>query len=385
MSDYLIDLAKGPFWMALAVAILLIAPPRDQHKSWTYALLNVGFITLLAGWQFGAWVLAGGVIAWLLARAVRGGPGRSISIVVAMGLTLGLFLLHKLPSWSADLHMQGINPLLRLVGFSYIALRLIELFRAMYEQRYDCPSLAATINYLAPFQMLAAGPIQSYDDFVSQPGEPRQLTAAVTLAAVQRIAHGVFKKFVLAYAINKLFLTNFTVHGMYWLLEAQMFFIWLYLDFSAYSDIAVGIGKLIGVATPENFFRPYFSRNMIIFWERWHISLSLWIRRNLFFPVQVALLRRTNGKKPLWCASVGFVAAFIPCGLWHGIGWNFVVWGAMHASGLIIVNLYRSFLKARLGVQGVKAYLANPYFKAAGMALTFEWVAMSHIFFFYRF
>ena len=386
MSDYLIDLAKWPFWLTLAVAIVFIAPrTRNQHRSWTYALLNLGFITLLVGWRLGACVLAGGVVAWLLARFVRSSPRPGIWVALAMGITLAVFVIHKRPDWFTILDTRQINPLLRLVGYSYIALHLIELYRAMYEQRYDAPELAATINYLIPFQMVAAGPIQSYDDFVMQPGEPRPLNAEAAMSGAQRIAHGVFKKFVLAFAIKKLFLTDFTIHGSYWILEAQMFFIWLYLDFSAYSDIAVGIGKLIGVHTPENFNRPYFARNMIAFWERWHISLSLWIRRNLFFPVQIALLRRTDGKKPLLCASIGFVVAFLLCGMWHGIAWNFFVWGAMHASGLVIVNYYRVFLTKRLGSKGVKAYLANPYIKAAAMALTFEWVAISHLTFFYRF
>jgi D-alanyl-lipoteichoic acid acyltransferase DltB (MBOAT superfamily) len=386
MSDYLIDLAKWPFWAALAAAIVLVAPrARDQHRSWIYALLNLGFITLLVGWRPGACLLGGAAVAWFLARIVRGSPRRGIWVVIAMGLTLAVFVLHKRPGWFTILRTDEVNPLLKVVGYSYIALRLIELYRAMYEQRYDAPELAATINYLLPFQMLAAGPIQSYDDFVSQPGEPRTLNAEITLSATQRIAHGLFKKFVLAFAIKKLFLTDFTVHGFYWILEIQMFFIWLYLDFSAYSDIAVGIGRLIGVHTPENFNRPYFARNMITFWERWHISLSLWIRRNLFFPVQIALLRRTNGKSPLLCATVGFVVAFLLCGMWHGIAWNFFVWGAMQATGLIIVNFYRVLLTARLGSKGVKVYLANPYFKAVAMALTFEWVAISHLTFFYRF
>jgi D-alanyl-lipoteichoic acid acyltransferase DltB (MBOAT superfamily) len=386
MSDYLIDLAKWPFWAALAAAIIFVAPrTRDQHRSWVYALLNLGFITLLVGWRLGGCVLGGGIVVWFLAGLVRNSPKRGIWVALAMGITLAIFVIHKRPGWFTVLDTRQINPLLRLVGYSYIALRLIELCRAMYEQRYDAPELAATLNYLIPFQMVAAGPIQSYDDFVLQPGEPRVLNAEAAMSGAQRIAHGVFKKFVLAFAIKKLFLTDFTVHGSYWILEAQMFFIWLYLDFSAYSDIAVGIGKLIGVHTPENFNRPYFARNMIAFWERWHISLSLWIRRNLFFPVQIALLRRTDGKKPLVCASVGFVVAFLLCGMWHGIAWNFFVWGAMQASGLVIVNCYRVFLTRRLGSKGVKTYLSNPYIKAAAMALTFEWVAISHLTFFYRF
>ena len=386
MSDYLIDLAKTPFWIAMAIAILLVAPrQRDQHRSWNFAALNLGFIALLVGWQGGLIVFGGAVAAWLLARAVRGSEGRRFYATVGIAMSVILFVIHKRPGWFTAVDLSHLNPLLRVVAFSYIALRLIELYRAMYEQRYDAPSLTATINYLLPFHMLPAGPIQSYDEFVNQPGEPRPLTTATTLAATQRIAFGVFKKFFVAFLIKKLFLTDFTVSGIYWILEIQMFFIWLYLDFSAYSDIAVGIGKLIGVHTPENFNRPYFARNMIAFWERWHISLSLWIRRNLFFPVQIALLRWTGGAAQLWCASTAFAVSFLLCGLWHGIAWNFVVWGVMHATGLIVVNLYRKFLTKRLGSKGLKVYMGNPWIKAASMALTFEWVAVSHITFFYRF
>jgi D-alanyl-lipoteichoic acid acyltransferase DltB (MBOAT superfamily) len=362
---------------------------RNQYRSPLYALLNLGFIAVLAGWQAGLMVLAALVIVWLLARVARGDLYANLWVGLAMALTLGLFLLHKLPGWSADLHVAQINPLLKVIAYSYICLRLIELFRAMYEKRYDAPDLISVINYLVPFQMLAAGPIQSYDEFIEQPGMPRPLTADTALAASWRIAWGIFKKFVLAFFVQKTFLTNFTSAGpywfIYWLFEAQMFFIWLFLDFSAYSDIAVGIGQLIGVATPENFNQPYFARNMIIFWERWHISLSMWIRRNLFFPIQINLIRWTGGKNPTTCAAVGFIISFLLCGMWHGIALNFVVWGVMHSSGLIIVNLYRQYLTKRLGSKGVKAYLANPYIRVAAIALTFEWVALSHLTFFYRF
>ena len=96
-----------------------------------------------------------------------------------------------------------------------------------------------------------------------------------------------FKKFVLANALEAAFLTAFRARGPYFFLEVQLNYLWLFLDFSAYSDIAVGIGGLLGVATPENFNRPYLARNSIDFWERWHISLSQFIRRNLFIPIQV--------------------------------------------------------------------------------------------------
>ena len=122
--------------------------------------------------------------------------------------------------------------------------------------------------------MLAAGPIQSYDDFAAQPALPSALRPVEALAAFERIAAGLFKKYVVANLVLQLFLTDYRSAGPYVLLEAQLTYIWLYLDFSAYSDMAVGVGRLLGVATPENFNRPYLARNVIDFWERWHISLS---------------------------------------------------------------------------------------------------------------
>src|SRR5262249_12038953 len=148
--------------------------------------------------------------------------------------------------------------------------------------------LPSTINYLLPFHMLAAGPIQAYDDFAQQPALPKLATLRDVLMGMERIAAGLFKKFVLAYCLQKLFLTDFHADGPYFLIELQVFYVWLYLDFSAYSDIAVGVGTLIGVATPENFNHPLIARNTIDFWDRWHMSLSQFIRRNLFIPVQMS-------------------------------------------------------------------------------------------------
>ena len=147
------------------------------------------------------------------------------------------------------------------------------------------------------------------------------------MIATERIANGLFKKYVLAQGLEALLLTGFHAHGAYTILEIQLTYLWLYLDFSAYSDIAVGIGRLIGVATPENFNRPYLARNVIDFWERWHISLSMFIRRNVFIPIQLTLMRRTSGRAPLWIASFAFVVSFLLCGLWHSLSWVWVAWG----------------------------------------------------------
>lgn len=142
-------------------------------------------------------------------------------------------------------------------------------------------------------------------------------------------------------------------------------------------ESAIGIGGLLGIRTPENFNRPYLARNVVEFWERWHISLSHFVRRNVFTPIQLNLLRRSNSRAPLIASSIAFFVAFVLCGLWHGLALKFFLWGAFHAVGLIVTNLYREFLKRKLGSKGVKAYLQNRPVLWLARFITYEFVAFS--------
>jgi len=139
----------------------------------------------------------------------------------------------------------------------------------------------------------------------------------------------------------------------------------------------MGAGTLLGVATPENFANPLGARNIIAFWERWHISLSSFIRRNVFLPIQLNLMRTTDGAHALRAASLGLFVAFLLCGIWHGISPLFLLWGLLHALAVILCNAYRHLLSARLGRKGVKQYLEQPLFRILSTALTFEFVAFS--------
>jgi D-alanyl-lipoteichoic acid acyltransferase DltB (MBOAT superfamily) len=377
MTDYQIDISDPLFWVTTLLAIVLLAPLTGRFsRRGVWAMINATFLVALTG-SWSAVILGSALVVHILLRAAGAGRGgRAFLILLSLG-TLGLFLVHKLPLiglGSVEVHAKGA---LLAIGFSYVAARLVELLRAVWEGRHHAPDLPSTINYLLPFHMLAAGPIQSFDEFASQPDVPEPLQARDVLAAVERIAFGLFKKFVLAYAIHRLFLTDFASSGVYFVIEIQMFFLWLYLDFSAYSDIAVGVGRLMGIATPENFDRPYLARNVIDFWNRWHLSLSYFIRRNLFIPIQLLLMRRTEGRRPLLCASVAFTVSFVLCGLWHALTINFLIWGAVHAAGLVVVNLYRFWLNARLGAEGMKRYNSNRWIRAVAIVLTYEFVALS--------
>ena len=333
MDKIPVDLFTFTFWLTFAVAVILMRlATTSRMRPHLFAVINIGFITLILKHNT-LFIVVGLLLFWILIKLIEAQTFKKAVILIVSTEILGLFLIHKMLPVSFKLGLAGINPLLASIGFSYLTLRAIELIRGVYEQRHPSPDFFAFVNYLVPFHMLAAGPIQSYDEFISKQGSPEVLTVHRTIEGAQRIAWGMFKKYVLAFFLDRMFLTGFTATGPYFLLEAQIFFLWVYLDFSAYSDIAVGVGRLTGIATPENFNKPYLARNMIDFWERWHISLALFIRRNLFTPIQVRLVRLTQGRRPLLCASLAFTVSFVLCGLWHGVSLRYLLWGGGASPG----------------------------------------------------
>lgn len=376
-SSALSDVAGGSFWAFVAVAVVLlsVATRTPWHKA-CLAWLNLAFCLLVVGWQ--ATVALGAVLACLHWACKLGDPQARLLGVVATGLLLGTtFLMHKLPAMP-DGASATLKPVLAAIGFSYVFLRTIEYLRAATGGRNPDPHLSDTVNYLIPFHMLAAGPVMAFSDFRRQPVPAAFLSRDEALSAFERIARGLFKKFVLANGlIETVFLTDFKTGGAYFLFEVQMYYLFIYLDFSAYTDIAIGIGRLLGVATPENFNKPLRARNIVVFWERWHISLSQFIRRNLFIPVQLAGMRWTQGRYARLISSIAFSLSFVSVGLWHGLSLRFLLWGAGHALALIVCNLYRDWLTARLGRKGAKAFSERPVVRVAATVLTFEFVAFS--------
>ena len=133
-------------------------------------------------------------------------------------------MLHKLPNVSDAVGLIRLNPIMTIIGFSYVVLRLYDLLRAVAEKRHSSPDIPSVINYLLPFHMLAAGPIQSYDDFVTQPAVPPAPNLRVCVIAAERISFGLFKKFVLANILNAIFLTGFRTDGIHFFIEVQVFF-----------------------------------------------------------------------------------------------------------------------------------------------------------------
>jgi D-alanyl-lipoteichoic acid acyltransferase DltB (MBOAT superfamily) len=153
----------------------------------------------------------------------------------------------------------------------------------------------------------------------------------------------------------------------------------IYFDFSGYTDIAIGIARLVGIRLPENFAAPYTRPNLTQFWNSWHMTLTQWFRAYFFNPLN----RWMRGWKnlPMWTMIlIGQVATMLLIGLWHGVTVNFVLWGLWHGVGLFLQNRWSDLVRTRFPALGQNLRL-QPVLQIGGILLTFHFVALGWAFF----
>ena len=264
-------------------------------------------------------------------------------------LTTGL-VAHFNPAWGAALEKSAgvVLPAAPPLAISFFA---FEFIHYLYEVRKGAAPIRNPLHFTLFsifFPSLVAGPIKRFGQFIPSLEAGAAGVGAEDLAVgLRRIAMGFFKKVVIADNLtsylelnvgsyNTVHLAQFAAEGIVW----RWFYLVLIalrilLDFSGYSDIAIGLARLLGIQLPENFNWPYAAKSIQDFWQRWHISLSSWIRDYVYIPLggnRHGVVRKIfNG-----------LFAFALCGLWHGPAWNFVVWGLYHGTGLAICANYRA-------------------------------------------
>jgi D-alanyl-lipoteichoic acid acyltransferase DltB (MBOAT superfamily) len=341
------------------------------------------------------------VVAWLLvlvslvvqALILRRGRAQRVFLILAVLEIIILLVLVKSSSLTGLLYglvisLRGVYPgvvpfSIQWLGFSYIAFRLLHTFFDRLSGRLPAVSLDEYVTYIIFFPALSAGPIDRIERFLRDLRDPQPVRADDWLAAGQRFFTGLFKKFVLADALALVSIDAFApfvqAPGWAWLVLYAYAFRLLF-DFSGYTDIAISMGRLVGIHLPENFASPYLKPNLTRFWNSWHMSLTQWFRAYLFNPL-VRTLR--SARKPLPAFIIIAIAQFatmLLIGLWHGITWNYILWGLWHALGLFIHNRWSEWTRLR-----VTAWAVTPARKAfinvAGILLTFHYVALGWVFF----
>ncbi len=230
------------------------------------------------------------------------------------------------------------------LGFSYVAFRLIHTLRDRQNGILPTLNLREYVTYIIFFPSYIAGPIDRAERFIK---DLRAVPSLVGLdgarytTAFLRIALGLTKKFIIADTLAQ----GMSLTPQNALQTESAFWLWillygyalrLYFDFSGYTDIAIGLGLLLGIKLPENFRWPYLKTNITSFWQSWHITLSDWARFYVFSPLSRTLLRRKPRPDTRLIVLVSQLATMLTIGLWHGVTVNFFIWGLWHGLGLFM-------------------------------------------------
>lgn len=258
-------------------------------------------------------------------------------------------MLIKAPALLQIVIPQPAPLVLGWLGFSYIAFRLLHTIRDRQSARLPAATLGEYVTYVIFFPALSAGPIDRIERFLPELRQPAPLTSPDGLFVIRRVVLGLFKKFVIAdtlaiIALNDTLVQRIHTSGWMWIL-VYAYTLQIYFDFSGYTDIAIGMARLLGIRLPENFAAPYLKPNLTQFWNNWHITLTQWFRAYAFNPL-TRTLRRTS--LPIWViVLITQLSTMILIGLWHGITINFVLWGLWHGGGLFIHNRWTEWSRGR--------------------------------------
>ncbi len=220
------------------------------------------------------------------------------------------------------------------IGISFFTFKALSYIIDVYRKKIVADNNIVNVGlYISLFPQLMAGPISRYPD-VSDQFKERKIDSGTLAGGIQRFIIGLGKKVLIADTIapvvDEIFKVN--VHDLTmsaaWL-GAIGYTIQLYFDFSGYTDMAIGLGRMFGFRFMENFNYPYMSKSIRDFWQRWHISLSTWFKDYLYIP----LGGNRVGPARMY---INLLIVFFLCGLWHGASWCFAIWGLWHGTFLII-------------------------------------------------
>jgi len=320
---------------------------------------------------------------------------KGILFSITILFILLIFVLLKMPvltqwasallrDWSGQSRELASAFDIRWLGFSYIAFRLIHTLRDRQTGRLPVMALDEFFTYMLFFPAISAGPIDRSERFLRDLRSEIIPSSEDLVAASKRLMIGLFKKFVLAdllalIALNGVNALQITSTGWAWIL-VYAYTLQIYYDFGGYTDIAIGMGLLMGVRLPENFNHPYLKPNLTQFWNNWHMTLTQWFRAYFFNPF-TRTLRSAKKSMPAWqVILITQVSTMLLIALWHGMTINFVLWGLWHGLGMFIQNRWSDWTRP-LSVRIQQRPGLNRLVTVFTTLLTFHFVALGWIWF----
>jgi alginate O-acetyltransferase complex protein AlgI len=348
-------------------------------------------------------VLTGSILLnYLFGRWIDRKEGRARKQILIFGIILNLLLLagfrYAGAFWTL-IHVSHIDAvsgdhvLTKIIvplGISFFTFTnisyLIEIKRRKLVAERHLGYFACYISF---FPKLIQGPIERPQHFLFQLREDYKFDYGNTVSGIRLMLWGFFKKLVIAdqlsLIVNTIYDDKLNWHGPLLALATILFAFQIYMDFSGYIDIARGAARILGFNLTRNFYNPYLSVSIKDFWSRWHISLSQWLRDYIFLPLAFFLSGKMKKRAyagirtEKYLYLIAITVTFLLCGLWHGVGWNFIVWGGIFAIYLVTGNLTEKTKKRLYRKTGFLAWKrTNTTFQ---VIITFLLVSFAWIFF----
>jgi D-alanyl-lipoteichoic acid acyltransferase DltB (MBOAT superfamily) len=338
----------------LAVFVLYWVGKSRNWKNLLLLIASYIFYGWLVPWHVAVLFLST-LVDYFLALGIRRSKSWGASLTT-LGVLLNIGLLafvkyyfsfnSSLASWLTQIGLSGDVFLARIIlplGLSFYILKkisyLIDVRRGTFQPTRDFISFAAYISF---FPQVLSGPIDRPQKLLKQLEEPREWKSSHFFNAWHLLVMGFFKKIVIANTakvlVDQIFLRE-EPSKILLLIGGLGFALQILADFSSYTDISRGISYLLGLETSENFNHPYLALTPSDFWNRWHMTLSSWLRDYIFFPLRRALLRMRKLPEVLTASIPPLVTMFVS-GLWHGVGWQFAVWGLYYGVLIVIYQLF---------------------------------------------
>jgi alginate O-acetyltransferase complex protein AlgI len=270
------------------------------------------------------------------------------------------------------------------LGLSYILFRFVHYLVESFRNKIYNSNFITFLNYIFFFPSIIAGPIDTYNNFSFWVGNSRlKYHRSLFFAGITRIFFGAIKTIwivplIIQYATDYTTLTSFFSPLLAIFISLLAYSAYIYLDFSGYSDIAIGSAYLVGIKSPENFNNPYISQNLSEFWKRWHITFSTFLKLYVFKPSIILYNRLINPRYRTLVTVLCYLTTFLICGLWHGDQINFLYWGLWHGVGLAINKIWSVKIKDKLTFSSSRAYSIISVF------VTFMYVTIGWMFFNYN-
>lgn len=319
-------------FFSIAVFLYYILPKKAQNA----ALLGANCVFYLwAGPALGVWLLGAVLLSFFCALAMERMTRRRLWLSLGVLALFGTLFVFKY----LDFVVQTVSALLRRpvppslglflpIGISFysftLAGYLFDVYRNQCGAEHNFLRFAAFASF---FPSILSGPINRARALLPQLERARRFDLEGFKAGLWRFLCGAGEKLVLANLLFDIIEPAYASPGDYsgavWLVEACLYSLYIYVDFSAYSDMALGVSRMLGLELTENFRAPYFSRTVKEFWKRWHISLTSWFREYLYFPLGGS----RKGRARTW---VNILIVFAVSGLWHGAGLTFLLWGLLN-------------------------------------------------------